>query len=306
MTVLVTGATGYVGRRVAQRLVARGETVIGSIRSQERRSDLPQGVLPLIADIRDADRLVSGIAEVDHVIHTAFTGHGGDFAEAVDTDARLIKALCEALRDTGKTLIVSNGTVFLGDTSGARASEETPVVADHPASPRATATAQARAAGSGFRGIEIRLASFVYGYGGSVFLPVMADAARRAGFAFWVGEGTNATSTVHVDKAADAYIDAMDRGAGGEVYHIAGEEEPTVRQIAEALGAGLDLKAKSVTQEQAAALTDPFTAYFLTVDNRLDATKARWDLGWSHAGAVPMLHDLAMGSYAINCRDAVA
>jgi nucleoside-diphosphate-sugar epimerase len=299
MKVLLTGATGYVGSRVAAKLVARGDQVIGVARSPNRAKALPTGVQPLVADLSEVDRLAVAARGVDAVIHTGFTGHGGEWEASVALDARLINAFVDALESSGKTLIVSNGTVFLGGSGKERLTEATPVVEGHPAAIRAKATHQAReAAARGVRGIELRLASFVYGDGGSVFLPALVRAADKAGFAMHVGEGANRTSTAHVDAAADAYLAALDRGEAGGLYHIAGDEEPTMAEIAQAIGIGRAVPVRSVDMAEAAELTDPFTAYFLTVDNRIDSLKARTELGWTPAGHVPLLFDVAHGSYA--------
>ena len=51
-TVLVTGATGELGRRVVARLVEEGADVIASGRSGRRLAELPDGVATVVADLR--------------------------------------------------------------------------------------------------------------------------------------------------------------------------------------------------------------------------------------------------------------
>ena len=55
MKILVTGATGYVGRRVAEKLAAKGHEVTGSVRSLARADALPAGVQPTVLDFADPD-----------------------------------------------------------------------------------------------------------------------------------------------------------------------------------------------------------------------------------------------------------
>jgi len=300
MRVLVTGATGYVGSRVAARLTARGEAVTGSARSPARAGALPAGVAPIVLDFNEPAAWREAASEVSAVIHTAFASHDADWGRAVKAEREIIKGLIEGLAGSGGTLIVSNGTAFLGDSGQGRLAETTPVAQTHPAAARAAATAQVRGPeATGMRAIELRLASFVYGHGGSVFLPKLLAAARRDGRSIYVGDGEARTSTLHVDAAADAYLAAFDRGRAGAIYHIAAEEEPSVRDIAEAvaLAAG-GLPTVSVNLEEAARALDPFTAWFLTLNNCLDASLARRELGWTPGDQPSLTVDVVKGSSA--------
>ena len=300
MRILVLGATGYIGRNVAAALVDAGHEVHGLVRTPDRASALPAGVSAMVGDIDHPETVTRLLAPVDAVINTGFSGHSGDWAEAVAAEHTLHETLVTTLAETGKTLIVSNGTVFLGDSGQGRHSETAPVLEGNPAAIRAASTEVARrGADHGIRVIELRLASFVYGQNGSVFLPKLIDAARRTGRSIYVGDGQVGVSAVHVEAAARAYVDVLSKGDSGEVFHIASDDEPTVRDIAEAIAiaAGDTCRAESVTAEKAAALIDPFTAMFLQTNNRLDSTKARAVLGWSGAHPHGLLWDVAHGSY---------
>lgn len=300
MRVLVTGATGYVGSRVAERLAERGESVLGSVRAVARGGALPSRVTPVELDFDTPDAWGAATTDVDAVIHTAFASHDADWGRAVERERAVIGALVKALAGSGKTLIVSNGTAFLGDAGSERLAETASVLADHPAAPRAFATEQVRGAdATGFRAIELRLASFVYGHGGSVFLPKLIAASKRDGRSIYVGDGAARTSTLHVDDAASAYLAALDRGRAGAVYHIAAEAEPTIREIPVAVSAAAgEVPVVSVDLDEATRALDPFTAWFLTLNNRLDASLAHADLGWLTGGHPPLTVDVASGSYA--------
>jgi nucleoside-diphosphate-sugar epimerase len=235
----------------------------------------------------------------DAVVHTAFATHDGDWHHAVTLEHRVVASFVSALSGTGKTLIVSNGTAFLGDSGARRLAEDAPVP-DGPTAVRAAATAQVRAPQVvGLRAIEVRLASFVYGHGGSVFLPVLVAAARRDRRSIYVGEGSARTSTLHVDDAATGYLAALDNGQHGGVYHLAAEEEPTIREIAGAVAAAAGgVPLESVDLAEASARLDPFTAWFLTLNNRLDSGRARRELGWAPIAESGLLPDVSEGSYA--------
>ncbi|NOK58808.1 MAG: hypothetical protein GFH27_549301n164 [Chloroflexi bacterium AL-W] len=103
---------------------------------------------------------------------------------------------------------------------------------------------------------------------------------------------------MHVVAVARAFVAAIEHGQSGEVYHIAGDEEPTIRSIAAAVAIGVGCEVASVTPEEAASALNPFTAMFLQLNNRLDSAKTRRELHWSGATETSLLWDVAHGSYA--------
>jgi nucleoside-diphosphate-sugar epimerase len=297
MRILLTGATGYVGRRLAEALIARGDVVLGLVRNSDRAAVLPAGAEPIVGRLEDRGWL-DLLEGVDALVHTAFPQHGVAWDEGVDIEAAFLRDAVERLKGSDKTLIVTNGTIFLGDSGSRRLDESAPVLRQNPASGRAEATRVVTEA-RGLRGVELRHASFVYGNGGGGFLPMLIAAARATGRALYVGDGEIATSSVHVDAAVQAYLNALDSASAGSTFHIASEEEPSWRQIAEAVahGIGGGCQAESATQEQVAAAFGPFTVMFMTTNNRLDARRARREIEWNHAGHVPLLWDVSAGSY---------
>ena len=72
MRVFVTGATGYLGRAIAARLVKSGYEVHGMTRKSERAAALRAiGVRPLVGDITRPETWVAGLKNCDAVIHAA-------------------------------------------------------------------------------------------------------------------------------------------------------------------------------------------------------------------------------------------
>ena len=77
MTVLVTGASGYLGRAVAERLVAEGARVLGLIRRPQ--APLPSGVRPVLIDLEgDPQALEPALSGAEVLVHCA--AHLGDGA----------------------------------------------------------------------------------------------------------------------------------------------------------------------------------------------------------------------------------
>lgn len=244
----------------------------------------------------DVAGLVDHALRADATIHTAFPTHFGDWFAAVEVERTVVAALAVALKGSGKRLIVSNGTGFYGDAGGRYLDESTPVPAS-PIAVRASATRSATTT-EGLHGIEVRLASFVHGAGGSVFVPILMEAARRSGRSVYVGEGANRLSAVHVDGAADAFLAALDHGRPGAIYHVASDDAPTMRELALAVAVGANATAVSVSAEAAAVALGDFPALFVALDNGLSSRRARCELGWSPAGTPSLLWDVAHGSYS--------
>ena len=299
-TILITGATGYVGQAACCAFLARGYRVIGLVRRAEQAAQLPSGVRPLVGDLGNPAAWMQQVTQVAVLVNAAFPSHGAGWAASVAAERRYLETLFPLLEGRVQKIVLLNGSAFLGDSGSGRLAETAPIQMDHPAAIRATNTAPATWASYPIPTIEARLASFIYGAGGSVFLPILLDHARRTGQSLYVGEGQIQTSTLQVEVAGTACWAAA-QGTGGQTYHFAQDEEPTTRQIAEAIAqaVGPHCKAVSVDADTAAAALDPFTALFLTQNNRLDSRLARTELGWSGGYPSSLLWDVAHGSYAL-------
>jgi nucleoside-diphosphate-sugar epimerase len=272
MRVFVTGATGYVGRAVAEALRAAGHGVAGLARSDEAAARLEAaGCAALRGSLADADVLARGAREADAVIHLAATG-GADQA-AVDTAA--VHAVLDALVGSGKPFLYTSGIWVLGPTGDAVADEDAPanpaaLVAWRPAVERAVVDAAAR----GIRSVVIR-PGVVYGRGGGTPGGFIA-AGRKKGVVRYVGDGRQRWPFVHVDDVADLYVLALDAPAG-TVLNAAGPSLP-VREVAEAAARATGARAEAWPLEDARARLGPY-ADALALDQQVSAERAR-ALGW--------------------------
>jgi nucleoside-diphosphate-sugar epimerase len=127
--VLVTGASGFTGRRLMAELQARGVPAFGLDRRRE-------GPGLIAGDLSDAASLQRAIAEtapraVVHLAGVTFVGHA-DVAETYDVNVtgtvRLLEALRRAPARPDAVIVASSATVY------ARA-DETPITEDHPLAP---------------------------------------------------------------------------------------------------------------------------------------------------------------------------
>jgi UDP-glucose 4-epimerase len=72
MKILVTGATGKVGSRLAKRLAQRGDQVSALVRDPTRAADLREARIDLAeGDLLKEDSLTAAVRGVDAVVHCA-------------------------------------------------------------------------------------------------------------------------------------------------------------------------------------------------------------------------------------------
>jgi nucleoside-diphosphate-sugar epimerase len=71
MRILVTGGTGFIGRHLCERLIARGDEVIALVRSPKKAASLPPGVKTLEGDLSVFADPATQLPPCDVVIHLA-------------------------------------------------------------------------------------------------------------------------------------------------------------------------------------------------------------------------------------------
>jgi nucleoside-diphosphate-sugar epimerase len=125
---------------------------------------------------------------------------------------------------------------------------------------------------------------------------MLIDAARRNGFAAYVAGGSARWPAVHTLDAARLYRLAVESAPAGSRLHAAADEGVPFRSIAEAIGRGLGLPAKSIAAEDAGKLLGGFLGMVAQLDNWTSSARTRELLAWkpSHAN---LLADLADGHY---------
>lgn len=115
-TILLTGATGYVGGRLLPVLLERGHGVRCLVRNPDRARDLPEGAEVVQGDVSSGEGLAEALDGVDvafYLVHSMGGGSGDDFARR---DREAAQTFGRAVRDAGV-----RRTVYLGgleDTSG--------------------------------------------------------------------------------------------------------------------------------------------------------------------------------------------
>lgn len=243
---LITGSTGFVGRRVLAALTRRGD----NCRVLVRRGD--GGPHAVCGDLADAPALTAACAGINCVIHCA--GYAHAFSALSGEEARQhwlvnfegTRNLVEAAGRAGVRCFVFLSSVKAmaepGDTCCANEDFPGEPEGDYGMSKRAAEAAVLEAAARyGMHVVILRL-SMVYGAGGRGNLERMGRLVRKGLFPP-LPETGNRRSLVHVDDVVAAILAvAADGRAAGRTYIVCGPESPSGRQLFAALREAAGLK----------------------------------------------------------------
>ncbi|AKT43419.1 SDR family oxidoreductase [Chondromyces crocatus] len=301
MRVFVTGASGHIGSALVPELLAQGHDVVGLARSDASASKLvAAGAVVHRGDLDDLDGLRAAAAGADGVIHlafsheTAFSGSPEGYGTAATQELRALHAIGEALVNSGKPFVTTVGTAALAFAKLGRPGTEEDTM---PAGPRVDAeNATIALAQRSVRTSSVRLPPTVHStLDHAGFIPSLIAMARKTGFSVYVGDGSNVWPAVHTLDVARLYRLALESAPAGTRLHGVAEEGVPFRAIAETIGKGLGLPAKSITPEEAPHHLG-FLARFAGVDNPTSSTRTRALLQWepTHPG---LLADIAEGHY---------
>ena len=297
MHVFVTGGTGQTGPAIVSELIGSGHKVTGLARSEASAARLEAlGATPLLGSMEELDRLRSGAAQADGVVHMAF---GGDFSDPVSMTGRevaAIEALGTALVDSGKPLVTTSGTLVMAagrvSTEEDAADPESIAGLRYPGEQACLSFAR-----RGVRAVVVRLAPTVHGPHDAGFIPMLIASARATGVSAYVDDGSNRWPAVHRLDAAVLYRLALDRAPAGEALHAVGEGAISFRTIAETIGEKLGVPMRSVSAEDAPGhFGNPFMALVFGTDAPASSERTQRLLGWS-PNHQTLLEDLEQGDY---------
>ncbi len=248
--VLVTGATGFVGRALTARLAAEGAEVCGISRHASTQAE---NVKCIPCDIEDRDKLIDVTRGFDTVFHAGgMVGHYGlrdAYLRANVGGTRNIIDAC--VRNGIGTIVFTSTPSVIADGTGHYDVDETHPYSTRFESPypesKALAEQEIRAAnGSGLRTVCVR-PHMIWGPGPSHWVGGLRKLSRKKTL-YRVGSGTNRVGMTYMDDCVEAHLAAWravesDAAVGGQAFFIHGGSPVLLWEWVDLLARALGLSA---------------------------------------------------------------
>ncbi|OGD27885.1 MAG: hypothetical protein A2Y56_12515 [Candidatus Aminicenantes bacterium RBG_13_63_10] len=236
MKVFVTGASGFIGGHLVRELLRRCWAVCGLTRRRSP-SDAP-GLKHIRGDITDRSLLEKELQGTDVLIHLA-SALGSALiprAEFFRVNAHGTRCLLEAAAAAGvRTVLHFSSAGVLGHVRRGDIAEE-----DYPLRPRdvydrSKLEGEMIALEFARRGLDLRIIrpGWVYGPGDRRTFKLVRAVAR--GRFVLPGSGRTLQTPVHISDLVAGALLCLEFGKKGEIYHLAGEEALSVRDMTEAI-----------------------------------------------------------------------
>ena len=212
---LITGATGFIGTTLIERLRARGDEVRALVRDLGRASELrAMGVNLVHGDVARPDSLAHAVPDIDVVVHLAGLVKALSREKFFSVNVEGTRALARVVARSARTkfVLVSSLAAAGPSTPGRRRTET-----DRPA-PVSIYGQSKLAAEDALRAFAPTLDAsiirppIVYGPRDKEFLPSLFRLART-GVIAKSGMGDKHYSLIHVDDLVAMIIDVAERGA---------------------------------------------------------------------------------------------
>lgn len=236
--VLVTGANGFVGAALCDRLLKEGKTVVGLIRDRNYKSrrDILDNISVVYGDMRDYDVVRYAVSkyEIDTIFHigaiTILKMATADPKTCFQTNIMGTVNLLEAARECGhvKKVVVASSDKAYGNHDILPYREDYALLASDPYSTSKSCT-------------DLLAQSYTYTYGldtsiirsGNIFGPGDLNKSRIIPGSIlrilngqrpviYKGVGNYKREFMYIDDVVDAYLCVQERGLPGQAYNVGG------------------------------------------------------------------------------------
>ena len=236
MLYLVTGATGFVGGVIARRLVAAGHTVRALVRSPERAVELASiGVDLQRGDVTNKASMRLPMTGVDGVFHVAgwYKVGTGSAAVAHAVNVAGTRHVLELMQELKVPKGVYTSTLAVNSDTHGQLVDETYRFRGRHLSIYDRTKAEAHDVAESFIAAGLPL---VIAQPGLIYGPGDTSSVRTTLLKFLRGQlpmvpARTALCWAHVDDVAEGHVLAMDRGAAGCAYFLAGPVHTLVEAL---------------------------------------------------------------------------
>jgi nucleoside-diphosphate-sugar epimerase len=250
MRLLITGATGFIGSRLALHARRAGMDVLATGRAdiateQERLAELRAADVPVeIGTLQDVGLVRRLVRDRTVVIHLAAAQHESHMPAAYfrSVNVDLVQQLLAECRTAAIRRFVYGSTIGVyGDAGEQQLDEQSDVRPENPyQATKLAAEALVRACEYDFDTSIVRIAE-TYGPGDWRLLKLFRGIER--GQFFMIGSGKNRRQCIHVNDLVRGLMLAAEHPAAvGETFIMAGREVMTTNEMVERIATALDRK----------------------------------------------------------------
>jgi nucleoside-diphosphate-sugar epimerase len=254
MNLLITGATGFIGARLALRCLETGESVrvlaqVNNASEEENRDLLERhGAEIVIGSVTDETSVQKAVDGVNVVYHLAAAQHEANVADQHfwDVNVKGTRNVLEASIRAGVTRFVHGSTIGVyGAAMDGELDEETPLQPDNI---YGVTKREGEFLASSYADrlplVVIRI-SETYGPGDRRLLKLFR--AIQKGAFFMIGRGDNKHQLIYVDDLVEGLrMAASNPQAVGKVFVLAGREILTTEQMVSTIATALGVQRKKL------------------------------------------------------------
>jgi nucleoside-diphosphate-sugar epimerase len=247
-TVLITGATGFVGSHLAEACANRGMRIRALARPNSSAARLQAlGATVIRGDLADPLAVSSALGGADVVMHCAAkVGDWGPVEDyrAVNVDA--LRTLLEACWPKRLHRFVHFSSLGVYAARHHHGTDETEPLPSHHIDGYTQSKVEAEQLVLRYHrehglAVVILRPGFIYGPRDRTILPKMIDNLRLDKVRY-IGDGTQAMNTIYVGNLVEAALLAVDKPeAVGQIYNLTDGERVSKRQFVEAIAEGANI-----------------------------------------------------------------